>query len=98
MNFNLEYLKYFLIYFAVINIASFLSMGIDKKRSIEYRWRISEKTLFMFALFLGALGSIIGMKVFRHKTKHTHFVVGMPIILLLNAVSIFFIFKYLIII
>ncbi len=93
MNINFVYLKYFLIYLGIINISAFLSMYIDKMLSIKHKWRIREKSLFMFALFLGSTGSIIGMYTFRHKTKHTSFVVGMPVIFILNLITIYFIFK-----
>lgn len=93
MNINFVFLRYFLIYIGIINILAFLSMYIDKTLSIKQKWRIREKTLFMFAIFLGALGSIIGMYTFRHKTKHTSFVVGMPVILIFNLITIYFILK-----
>ncbi len=56
-------------------------MGIDKKKAEKGKWRIPEKTLFAVAILGGAAGSIAGMKVFRHKTKHNKFTVGMPLIL-----------------
>ncbi|MCM1192080.1 MAG: DUF1294 domain-containing protein [Butyrivibrio sp.] len=70
----------FLIYYTVINIAGYFIMGIDKKRAIRGAWRISEASLFTTALLGGALGCILGMQHFRHKTKHWYFKYGMPAI------------------
>ncbi len=59
-------------------------MGIDKKKAQRGAFRIPEATLFAIALMGGSLGSNIGMRVFRHKTKHWYFVIGMPIIFVLQ--------------
>jgi uncharacterized membrane protein YsdA (DUF1294 family) len=56
-------------------------MGIDKKKAIHHAWRIPEKTLFLASILGGSIGTWAGMYVFRHKTKHWYFVVGMPAIL-----------------
>lgn len=70
----------FSIYFIVLNIMGFASMGIDKWKAVHRSWRIPEATLFTIAGFGGALGSSIGMYVFRHKTKHWYFRYGLPAI------------------
>lgn len=76
------YFKLLLIYLTAINIAGFTSMGFDKNRARRHMRRVSEKSLFLFALFGGSLGSLIGMYAFRHKTKHLRFEIGIPLILL----------------
>ena len=78
------------IYLAVINIIGFALMGIDKKRAIRGAWRISESSLFLSALLGGSIGSILGMNLFRHKTKHWYFKYGMPAILLLQIAAVIF--------
>lgn len=65
-----------------------MSMGIDKEKAKRGSWRIPEKTLFLLAIIGGSIGSIIGMQVFRHKTKHWYFVWGMPAILVLQIVVV----------
>ena len=72
------------IYLMIINLCGFASMGIDKRRAKKNAWRISEKTLFLFALLGGSIGSIAGMHYFHHKTKHWYFKFGMPLIFLLQ--------------
>lgn len=88
-------MKFLLIYLAVINIIAFAMMGIDKRKAIKHMWRIPEKSLFMSAILLGSVGAIAGMQVFRHKTKHMQFVIGMPLILVLQiAITVFLIVKF----
>ena len=77
--------------FISINIVGFFIMGIDKKCAIKGEWRIPEKVLFLSALIGGGIGSTLGMYVFRHKTKHWYFVLGMPLIAAINIVSIIYI-------
>ena len=79
------------LYLAVINIIGFALMGIDKKRAIRGAWRISESSLFLSALLGGSIGCILGMKLFRHKTKHWYFKYGMPTILLAQIALVIFI-------
>lgn len=69
-------------YLSIMTIIGFFSMYIDKKRAIKHKWRTPEATLFIIALIGGSLGSTIGMRVCRHKTKHWYFVIGMPLILI----------------
>lgn len=81
-------LKIILAYAVVINIIGFFSMFIDKRRAMQNKWRIPEKTLFLIAIIGGSIGSNAGMRLFRHKTKHWYFAYGMPAILILQIVII----------
>lgn len=74
----------FLLYILGVNLISFILMGIDKRKAIKKMWRIPERTFWGVSLLGGALGSLIGMNYFKHKTKHTSFTVGMPFVLLVN--------------
>ena len=75
----------------VINIAAFTIYGYDKVQSRLNRRRISEKSLFIVALLGGSLGAWLGMQIFRHKTKHWYFQFGIPLILAVQALLIFWI-------
>lgn len=83
-----------LIYLLVINIAGFLSMMFDKIRAKKNTWRIRERTLFLLAILGGSIGSLAGMYLFRHKTKHWYFVLGMPLILILQIILVIFFYFY----
>lgn len=74
------------IYLVIVNIAGVCVMGVDKKRAIRHAWRIPEKMLFLVSLIGGSIGIWAGMYLFRHKTKHWYFVIGMPLILLIQIV------------
>ena len=74
----------FLYYLIFINLLAFLLMGLDKAKARRHKWRIPEKTLFLSAIIGGSIGAILGMQVFRHKTKHASFRIGMPCILLVQ--------------
>ena len=78
----MQWWQILLIYLLVINVIGFLLMGIDKLRAKKQVWRVPEKTLFLMAAIGGSIGTNLGMYVFRHKTKHWYFVIGMPLILL----------------
>lgn len=65
----------------VTNAAAFILFGIDKRRARRDRWRIPERTLFLFPLLGGTLGAILGMRVFHHKTLHRRFRYGLPALL-----------------
>ena len=60
-------------------------MWFDKRRAKRGGRRVRERTLFLSALLGGSLGTFLGMRVFRHKTKHWYFVWGIPLILLAQA-------------
>lgn len=78
------------LYLVCINLAAFVLMGLDKRRARYRQWRIPEKLLFLSALLGGSAGVWAGMYVFRHKTRHWYFVVGMPVILLAQLLLIRF--------
>lgn len=79
-----------IVYFVILNIISFILMGVDKRKAINHQWRVSEKTLWVTAIIGGSIGSILGMRVFRHKTKHQLFTIGMPVILILQVFLLFY--------
>ena len=81
--------KLLYLYLVAINAASFVMMGVDKRRARRGRWRISEKALFAAALAGGSAGAVLGMQIFRHKTRHWYFVWGMPAILAVQLLLLY---------
>ena len=71
---------YVLILFAVMSAFLFVLMAVDKGRARRGAWRVSEKTLFLFALLGGAVGGTAGMFLFHHKTKHRSFRLLFPLL------------------
>lgn len=89
MEYLVEHIWVFLgICLLILNVFGFIQFGVDKKRAQKRKWRISEASLFATALLGGSIGCIVGMKVFRHKTKHKSFIIGMPLILLLQIIAV----------
>ena len=79
-----------IVYFLVMTIAGYASMGIDKAKAKKKAWRIPEATLFSIAILGGSIGSILGMFHFRHKTKHWYFVLGLPVIFFIQlAIAVY---------
>lgn len=80
----------------LLSLALFVLMGADKHRARRERWRVPEKTLFLFALLGGACGGWLGMRVFHHKTRHWYFVWGFPLLALAQlALCLFLAWKIL---
>ena len=73
-----------LILYIVWNFVGFMLIMIDKRRARRNEWRIRERTFFIFALAFGAAGILTGMYVFRHKIRRWPFVIGMPILCIVN--------------
>lgn len=84
--------KIWYVYLIAVNLVGFAAMGIDKYKAVRHRWRIPEKGLFLIALVGGSAGSWAGMYLFRHKTRHWSFVIGMPLILAAQAVVCWLLF------
>ncbi|XJZ26431.1 DUF1294 domain-containing protein [Bacillota bacterium Lsc_1132] len=80
--------------YIIMNIIGLYVMGDDKKRAKKQQYRISEKTLWLVALFGGAVGTTLGMQMFRHKTKHFSFKIGFPLLAIIDiAVMVYFLKK-----
>ena len=77
---------FFNSYLLLINIAAFVVAIIDKRAAIHHKRRVSEKKLFKLAFAGGSVGLYVAMLCFRHKTKHWYFMVGVPMIILLQMI------------
>ena len=81
-------LKNILIYLVAINLITFVTMYVDKRKAKWGKWRIKESTLFTLVFLGGGIGGIAGMYLFRHKTKKTRFVIGFPLILITEVICV----------
>lgn len=68
-----------------INVVTLALMAHDKSQAKKHARRVPERTLFLWAAIGGAAGAIIAMRIWRHKTKHPTFVIGMPAILVAHV-------------
>lgn len=86
-------LKYIIIYFILVNFIAFMMYGMDKKKAIDGKYRIAERTLLLIGVIGGSIGAMAGMKVFHHKTKHKKFVYGLPLIFMLQCFFVCLLWK-----
>ena len=75
-----------LAYLLMINIFTMYTFFLDKSKAKNKKWRIKESTLFLLSIIGGSLGAILGMKLFRHKTKHWYFKYAIPFILAVQVI------------
>lgn len=92
----MDNIKYILIYFASINLISFILFFLDKQKAKRDRWRIQEKTLHTASFLGGVFGSIAAMLLFHHKTKKPGFVAITFVALLFNIFIYYKLYNYLI--
>ncbi len=86
-------MKGLLIYLAAVNLAAFAAMGADKAKARRKKWRIPESTLLLLSLIGGSAGGLLGMLLFRHKTRHAAFFLGIPVMLVLHAGILWFLLR-----
>ena len=87
---NIFTAKNIVIYLIIINIFGFFIMWLDKRKAKKGAWRIPEKTLFIVTALGGGIGTITGMYTFRHKTQKLNFVIGFPMITILEIIAIIY--------
>ena len=80
-----------LFYLILLNVLALVLFGLDKRRAIKHDWRIKEKTLLIPCFFGGGLGGLLGMFIFRHKTKQIKFLTLVPLSILLWIILLIFI-------
>ncbi len=81
---------YLIAVLAALNLIGLIVVGVDKHKAIKRKWRVPEKTFFIISLLGGSIGVYIGLLTFRHKTRHWYFMIGIPAILIAQAVGVYF--------
>ena len=89
-------LSIFLAYIAIISLISVIVCIYDKKISKKNRveLRTPEKTLMLLSALGGSIAMFITMQIIRHKTKHVKFMLGIPLIIIVQAVIVFLLFRF----
>ena len=83
--------KILMIYLGIINVITFLAFAIDKLHAVKGKRRIRIITLLGLAFVGGSLGALLGMYTLRHKTKVDYFTVGVPLIMIMQALVVLFV-------
>lgn len=86
-------MKYLLCYLIIINALGLAIMLADKIKARQHAWRIPEATLLTVAAIGGSLGSLLGMYLFRHKTRHLKFTVTVPLLLILQGAVVLWLYS-----
>ena len=86
-------MKWLMYYLIVVNLLTWIIYGIDKWKAKRRAWRIPERTLLLLAAACGCTGALAGMLMFRHKTRKLKFMIGVPVIFVVE--SIFFVYIFL---
>jgi uncharacterized membrane protein YsdA (DUF1294 family) len=81
--------KYFCGYLLLINIYTFYLTYLDKYRAKHRKWRVPEKNFFILSILGGSIGTLISMKLFRHKTRHWYFKYGIPLIIVIQIIILY---------
>ncbi|UFT97990.1 DUF1294 domain-containing protein [Radiobacillus kanasensis] len=77
------------LYLIIVNLISFGIMGFDKAQARKGKRRTPERTIWLWVWIGGSLGGFIGMELFRHKTKHNSFKLGLPALVILHALVLY---------
>ena len=81
-------------YLLIINAVGVVIMLTDKRRAQKKLWRVPEATLFTIAILGGSIGVLLGMRLFRHKTRKPRFYIGISLLLASQlALAGFFLLK-----
>lgn len=88
-------IKGFICYFVIINIYAFVVMGYDKIKAKLKKYRITERYLMTLAFMGGSFGVLLAMLIFRHKIRTKKFFIGIPVIIALHLILVFYVVTFL---
>ena len=87
-------MKYLYIYLAVINIIAVILTIYDKSAAVHDRWRVRERTLMLVSALGGSVGMFLTMLIIRHKTRKPLFMIGIPVIFILELIIAYLVAHY----
>ncbi|HHV96736.1 MAG TPA: DUF1294 domain-containing protein [Clostridiaceae bacterium] len=85
-------LEIIIIVLLLVNLFGFVLVAMDKRRAKKRMWRIPEKSFFIISALGGFPGVYTGLFIFRHKTKHIKFTIGLPLIFIIQLVILYYLF------
>lgn len=87
-------MKYFIIYLIVINTIALIITIYDKRAAEKHKWRVKERTLMLISALGGAPLMYLTMLTIQHKTRKPLFMVGIPLIFIVECVIAFLVLRY----
>lgn len=88
------FINFLILYLMIINLISIIITIFDKHRAIKRKYRVKESTLLIFSVLGGSIGMFITMQVIRHKTRHIKFMLGIPLIIILQIILAITVYIY----
>lgn len=82
---------FIVLYVVALNALGMYMIYSDKRKAGQKKWRTRERTFFLLALLGGSIGILLGSKKYRHKTKHVSFKYGIPLIIILQLITVSFV-------
>ena len=96
MNFKDIFTLILVSYLIIINLIAMIVTIVDKKKAQKDKWRVKEKTLFVMSVMGGSLAMYMTMLKIRHKTKKLKFMIGIPLIFIIQVVLLVLLYLYVI--
>lgn len=84
-----QYRKILAVWLVIINFISVIVCIADKSRAKHGKWRVRESTLWALTILGGGAGMYFTMRLIRHKTLHKSFMIGIPLIVILQIIAVF---------
>ena len=84
-----QYKKILAVWLVIINFISVIVCRADKSRAKRGKWRVRESTLWALTILGGGAGMYLTMRLIRHKTLHKSFMIGIPLIVILQIIAVF---------
>lgn len=88
-------MQFYIIYLCAVSLLAVILTVADKRRAVRHRFRVPEFTLLLVSVLGGSVAMLVTMLLIRHKTRHPKFMVGIPVIILLQAAAVFLIWRLL---
>ena len=85
-------MKYAVLFYVAMSVVTFFAYGKDKIKAQKHRYRTPESILLGLGLFGGAVGALLGMRIFHHKTRHWYFLCLNLLALALHAMLFYLLF------
>ena len=83
-----------LVYLLLISVIAVIVTVVDKFKAVHHRWRISEAALLIISALGGGAAMYITMLIVRHKTRKLKFMLGIPLIVVIEFLAYLWVMNY----
>ena len=86
-------MKYLLVYLIIVSVLAVVITIYDKVHAVRHKYRVSEFALMLISAIGGSVVMLLTMLIISHKTRHIKFMLGIPLIILIQCAIIFLIWR-----